>query len=181
MKVNIIELRDMIAAAVRQTVAEAKKPKLAAPRSEESISAERDRRLTGLPGYAHGDVLDMSKPLGRKNLAKRQGNANMGGWTSEGRIVEGPDVAPIKREFHRKIIDLLNKHPDMRNELYDLMHVFLRLVDLTGPQKYSRVNPEDHGLDDPSELDMVEQQREAVRLLVRRIVAEEIRVRRQSR
>lgn len=84
MKVSITEFRDMVAEAVRRTVREAKKkPRDVAPRSEESIAAERDRHVRGMPGYAHGDVLDMSKPLGKDNLAKRQGAANMGNWTSE--------------------------------------------------------------------------------------------------
>lgn len=79
----------MIAEAVRRTVVEAKKkPKLTAPQSEESILAQRDRHVRGLPGYAHGEVLDMSKPLGKKNLAKRQGAAGIGGWTSESRMSE---------------------------------------------------------------------------------------------
>lgn len=86
MKVSISELRDMVAEAVRRTVSEAKKkPKELPPQSEESVIAQRDRHVRALPGYAHGEVLDMSKPLGRKNRAKRQGASNMGNWTSESR------------------------------------------------------------------------------------------------
>ncbi|HEU5118679.1 MAG TPA: hypothetical protein VFT74_18945 [Isosphaeraceae bacterium] len=89
MKISISEFRDMIAEAVRRTVSEAKKkPKLTAPQSEESILAQRDRQVRGLPGYAHGEVLDMSKPLGKRNRAKKQGAANMGNWTSESRMSE---------------------------------------------------------------------------------------------
>lgn len=94
MKITITEFRDMLAEAVRRTVsehlAEARgKKKITAPRSEESIESERERRLRGLPGYANGEVLDMSKPLGKKNLAKKQGAANFGNWTSESARIEG--------------------------------------------------------------------------------------------
>ena len=74
----------MVAAAVKQTIAEAKKkPKILPQHSEESVAANRSRATKGLPGYAHSDVLDLSKPLGKKNLAKRQGATGMGNWTSE--------------------------------------------------------------------------------------------------
>ena len=183
-KVNIIELRDMVAAAVRQTVAEAKRPKLPAPRSEESIAAQRARRLTGLPGYEHGEVLDMSKPLGKKNLAKRQGAANMGGWTSESRLVEGIDG--LKAEFDKRLYTLLSKHPELNYELHKIAEVVGKIVSSRsdGPAHGDRgfprrdrgpVDPGENGLDDPGELG-IEQQREAVRHLIRRIVAEEIRV-----
>lgn len=85
MKITMTEFRDMVAEAVRRTVQEARKPKEVPPRSEESIAAQRDRQVRGLPGYAHGEVLDMSKPLGKRSRTKRQGAANMGGWTSESR------------------------------------------------------------------------------------------------
>jgi hypothetical protein len=85
MKITITEFRDMIAEAVRRTVQEARKPKEVPPRSEESVLAQRDRQVRALPGYAHGNVLDMSKPLGKRNRTKKQGAANIGGWTSESR------------------------------------------------------------------------------------------------
>lgn len=98
MKITLSEFRDIVAAAVRVVVAEAKKkPKEIAPRSEESVLAQRDRAVRGLhghshmnpPGYSHGgDSLDFVKPLGKKNLAKRQGASGMGNWTSEARRVE---------------------------------------------------------------------------------------------
>lgn len=103
MKITITEFRDMVAAAVRRTVAEARKPKEIASRSEESIQAQRDAQLRGLPGYAHGEVLDMSKPLGKRNRTKKQGASNMGNWTSESRLREAdgiedmPAVAPDSR------------------------------------------------------------------------------------
>ena len=83
MKLNIIELRDMVARAVRQTVREAKKAKLPAERSEESVIAQRDRQVRALPGYAHSVPLDMSKPLGKRSRTRRQGASNIGNWTSE--------------------------------------------------------------------------------------------------
>ena len=112
MKTSITEFRDMVAAAVRHTLAEAKrKPKEIAPRSEESIQAQRDAQLRGLPGYEHGEVLDLSKPLGKRNRAKKQGAANIGNWTSEsarhGTVVDvlesngiqGSDAAAIAEEI----------------------------------------------------------------------------------
>lgn len=111
MKVSITELRDMIAETVRKTVSEARKPKEIPQRSEESTLAQRDRHVRSLPGYAHGEVLDMSKPLGRKNLAKRQGAANMGNWTSEGptdararRLSEVLEAHGIPRESIGRIV-----------------------------------------------------------------------------
>ncbi len=89
MKVSIKELRDMVAEAVRRTVSEAKKkPKELPQHSEESVIAQRDRHVRALPGHAHGEVLDMAKPLGKRNLAKRQGAAGMGNWTSESKARE---------------------------------------------------------------------------------------------
>lgn len=85
MKITITEFRDMVAEAVRRTVQEARKPKEVPPRSEESVLSQRDRQVRGLPGYAHGNVLDMARPLGKRSRTKKQGAANMGGWTSESR------------------------------------------------------------------------------------------------
>ena len=85
MKLNIVELREMVAQAVRRTMREAKKAKLPAERSEESVAAQRDRHVRALPGYAHSKPLDMSKPLGKRSKVKRQGASNIGGWTSESR------------------------------------------------------------------------------------------------
>jgi hypothetical protein len=86
MKISIIELRDMVAKAVRQTVNEAKKkPKLTASRSAESNAAIKANATKGLPGYNHAEnnLLDMSKPLGKNNRAKMQGASGIGNWTSE--------------------------------------------------------------------------------------------------
>lgn len=106
MKVSITELRDMVAAAVRQTISEAKKkPKLAASQSEESIVAQRERQLTALPGYAHGEVLDMSKPLGKANLAKRQGATGIGNWTSEGLSPDSP--RDVRSEAIRALVRMI--------------------------------------------------------------------------
>lgn len=75
----------MVSQAVRKVVAEAaRKPKEVPSRSEESIMAQRDRHVRGLPGYAHGDLpLDMSTPLGKKSRTKRQGASGIGNWTTE--------------------------------------------------------------------------------------------------
>lgn len=92
MKISITELRDMVAEAVRRTLAEAPKkgskraPKDVPPRSEESEVEARDRHVRGMPGYMHSDVNDYSKPLGPANRAKKQGASNIGGWTSESTI-----------------------------------------------------------------------------------------------
>lgn len=192
MKITITEFRDMVAEAVRRTVREARKPKEVPPRSEESVLSQRDRQVRGLPGYAHGNVLDMSKPLGKRNRTKRQGAANMGGWTSEGRrIREGdsdnpgggvgsgdndPGDAEASRA-HRAQGD--SDRPTSR-----LMDILLANgVPFDRAQKIARqfrVNePAGQGLDDPSELG-IEERNEAVRRLVRMVVREEIRVRRGS-
>lgn len=89
MKISITELRDIVAAAVRQTLSEAPKkgskkaPKDIPMRSEEAELEVRDRAVRGMPGYAHSNVNDFSAPLGPLNRYKRQGAAGMGGWTSE--------------------------------------------------------------------------------------------------
>jgi len=106
MKVSITELRSMIVEAVRRTVSEAKKkPKLAAPQSEESINAARARQLQGLPGYQHGEVLDMSKPLGKANLLKRQGATGIGNWTSESLSPDSP--RDVKFEAIRALVRMI--------------------------------------------------------------------------
>jgi hypothetical protein len=178
MKISITELRDMVAQAVRRTVAEArKKTREVAPRSEESIQAQRDAQIRGLPGYAHGNVLDMSKPLGKRSRTKKQGAAGMGGWTSEGRR--------RMREDDTGDAEATQVHPqqgDLDRPSSMLMQVLQRNgVPFDKAQKIVsqfRVNdPAAHDLDDPSELG-IEERNEAVRRLVRMIVREEIRVRR---
>jgi len=108
MKISIMEFRDMIAEAVKRTVSEAKKkPKMAASRSEESINAERDRHVRGLPGYQHGghnDVLDLSEPLGPNSCTKKQGASNMGGWTSEQTELAGDQRVEAIRALVRMIV-----------------------------------------------------------------------------
>lgn len=177
MKINIMELRDMVATAVRQTIAEAKKkPKMAAPRSEESIEAQRKRQLTGLPGYAHGGVLDMSKPLGKRNLAKRQGAAGMGNWTSES-TVPGPSGGD---DVVQKIIATLVKsgmpHEKAARIAPELAYSVMApsTPGLAKAKPGNRmVDPAAHGMDDPAELG-IEAKHEAIRHLVRLVVAEEI-------
>ena len=168
MKISITEFRDMVAEAVRRVAAEAKKkPKLTAPQSEDAVLSKREREIRALPGYAHGEVLDMSKPLGRKNLAKRQGASGMGGWTSE-----ASDPGDTRAtQIHRDQGDF-DSVPG--SKVLDAM--LANGIPLEKAQKIMRqlsVDPVKNGLDDPSELG-IETKVEAVRHLVRMIVTEEI-------
>ncbi len=102
MKISITEFRDMVAEAVRRTVREAKKkPKELPQRSEESIEAQRERQ-TRATGYRHAAVLDMSRPLGKNNLAKKQGATGMGNWTSE-----SVDPSDLRVEAIRQLVRLI--------------------------------------------------------------------------
>jgi hypothetical protein len=89
MKISVTELRNIVAETVSRVLAEAPKkgskrpPKEVPPRSEEAELEQRDRHVRGLQGFAHSDVADFSRPLGPVNLYKKQGAANMGGWTAE--------------------------------------------------------------------------------------------------
>jgi len=168
MKVSITEFRDMVAEAVRRTLREAKKKDIP-QRSEESIAAERDRKIRALPGYAHGKVLDMSKPLGKRNLAKRQGASNMGNWTSESAL---PDMK-IDNDQWEAITKILAAQGMDRNTAIQTAAKILKT------QRHASVDPAQHGLDDPSALGIEAKriQVEAVRQLVRMIVDEEVRVR----
>ena len=89
MKVGIQELRDLVAEAVRRTLAEAPKkgskraPKLIPMHSEESEDEQRERMSRGLKGYALSDANDYARPLGPASVVKRQGASGMGGWTGE--------------------------------------------------------------------------------------------------
>ncbi len=91
MKVSILELREMVAQAIRLTLTEAKSkkkkvvPPLPPMRSKSSIDSQKERQIRALPGRTHGGVLDMSQPLGKKSLTKRQGASGIGGWTTESR------------------------------------------------------------------------------------------------
>ena len=86
MKLSIVELRDMVADVVAEALTEGRgrKPKEVPMRTPESVAAERDRKVRGMPGYFHSEANDFSRPLGPANLVKRQGQSGMGGWTSEG-------------------------------------------------------------------------------------------------
>jgi hypothetical protein len=190
MRINVIELRDMIATAVRQTIAEArKKPKIAAARSEESIAAQRERQLRGLPGHAHGRALDMSKPLGKRNLVKRQGASGMGNWTSEsrgGRAIRlnsdppgalptsspraargtapppaGPDIEAAHREFDRVLWGAAQADPGVRKHANDIARAFAQAMKVAAGSS-GNIGPEESN--------------EALRHLVRLIVSEEIRL-----
>jgi len=199
MKISITEFRDMVAEAVRRTVREAKrKPKEIAPRSEESILAQRDAMVRGLPGYAHGNVLDMAKPLGKRNKVKKQGASGMGNWTSEGRRMHesdpdnpggriGKDDYTGNDGTETKIRQGgLGRGPSKLSSMIDVMvsnGIPKEKAMSVAKQLISKMNhgmvddPKSHGMGDPSELG-IESRNEAVRRLVRMVVREEIRVRR---
>lgn len=80
MKLTITEVRNLVAEVVRETVSEAKKKKELAPRSEESVRAQRERQ-TRATGYSHEDAWDFSQPMGDANVVKKQGASGMGNWT----------------------------------------------------------------------------------------------------
>ena len=111
MNVSIVELRNMIAEAVKialreRRITEKKEPKLPAPRSEEEANAQIGRRTRALPGYTAGGQLDFSEPLGTNNRYKRQGASNIGTWTSESKDVDrGPEPARFK-----ELVDILTSH-----------------------------------------------------------------------
>jgi hypothetical protein len=170
MKVTITEFRSLLAEAVRQVVAEAKrKPKLHAPRSEESIADERDRQLRGLPGFHHSEPNSFAKPLGKRNIVKRQGAAGMGNWTSEALEPSGGSVKSKAQELmafckwsgmdQRKATEYVARYLKQNSPL---------------------VNPEDNGLDDPQDLgiESTPMANEGLKALVRMVVDEEVRVKR---
>jgi hypothetical protein len=184
-KLNIIELRDMVAQAVRQTVREAKKAKLPAERSEESVIAQRERQVRGLPGYAHSSPLDMSKPLGKRNRARRQGASNIGNWTSEsrGRPATGglpargqpgmaqrseptqtpaanADLRQLRQQFDRLLFTLRREKPEISYELDQIARVFNDFVQAVGGGAQQRSEA-------------------AVRKLIGMVVDEEVRVARR--
>lgn len=174
MKITITEFRDMVAEAVRRTVAEAKgKPKEVAPRSEESILAQRDAQVRGLPGYAHGNVLDMSRPLGKRNRAKKQGAANMGNWTSESR-----GGRALGRSGARSTASLTGDEPGIPGQpgADRTSSMLMQVLQRNGiPFDKAQRIVSQLRTDDPGAVGL-EAQSEAVRRLVRMIVREEIRV-----
>jgi len=170
MKLSIVELRDMVAEAVRRTVREAKKaPKLPAAQSEESVVAQRDRQVRGLPGYAHSTPLDMSKPLGPRNLVRRQGASNIGNWTSEatdvGRFTRPGRVSELLDILERSVAGL--RRLAGQNGEHDVREAQSALRELR--QTLQAMQIEGRGTAPMAE--------NAIRKLVRMIVAEEIRVR----
>lgn len=72
MKLTIEQLRHL----VMEEINEAKK------KSKKKAPEKKDVATTGT-GYKKDDLLDMSKPLGDKNLYKRQGASNFGPYTAE--------------------------------------------------------------------------------------------------
>ncbi len=171
MKITMTEFRDMVAEAVRRTVNEAKrKPREIAPRSEESILAQRDRQVRALPGYAHAEVLDMSKPLGKRSRTKKQGAAGMGGWTSEsrgGRPLGKPTPRPRPPEDHMQTSQQPSEMPTngASSRLMDILTTNGIPFD-----RAQRIAQQFQQSASP-----MEARTEAVRRLVRLVVREEIR------
>lgn len=88
MKLRITELRDLVADAVRRTVSEARaksRGKGIPSRTDESELARRSKATKGT-GYSHADKSNFSRPLGHKNLYRRQGASNLGNYTAESRL-----------------------------------------------------------------------------------------------
>lgn len=172
MKLNILELRDMVAQAVRQTMREAKKAKLPAERSEESVIAQRDRQVRGLPGFAHSKPLDMSKPLGKRSRTKRQGASNIGNWTSEAAFRHTPASA-----------DPVTNTPSGQRERF-IQVMVSNGVDPKLAKKIASQAIVDSGDDmgDPGQLGIDDRgiQERAIRKLVGMVVDEEVRVRRYA-
>ena len=163
MRVNVSELREMIAEAVRQTVREAKKAKEVPPVADEVIHAQRERMTRGLPGYALSKVLDMSKPLGRKSLPKRQGASNMGSWTSESVLREDESM----QSKVAVLVPILVQGGVPQDKAQELAK---KIVAQMNPATGGTT-----GLSNPSSLGM-----ESIRKLVRMVVGEEVRVARKA-
>lgn len=180
-KVNMLELREMIASAVRQTMQEAKK-KVIPQQSEETIEATREKKTRGLPGYTTSKTLDMSKPLGKRNRYKRQGAANMGNWTSESKINENAlddeetqtgDFSGIGRQAGQKLSAMVGTLVDNGVPSQKAIQIAKQLI---AKMQHGFVDdPAENGLDDPKELGL-EAKHEAIRRLVRLIVSEEIKL-----
>lgn len=83
MKVTLLEMRNMVAVAVRQALSEAKrKPKEIPAITPEAEAEQREKKIRAT-GYSFSNQNDYSKPLGKANRLKKQGAANFGNWTSE--------------------------------------------------------------------------------------------------
>ena len=104
MKVTMKELREMVQEAICRLgpLTEAKrKPKEVPSTTDKAKEAARERQVRAT-GYKHSDANDFSEPLGDRNLYKRQGASNMGGWTGV-----GPNSAGITAEAYlRKIREM---------------------------------------------------------------------------
>jgi hypothetical protein len=174
MKLNIIELRDMVARAVRQTLREAKKAKLPAERSEESIASQRDRQVRALPGYAHSTPLDMSKPLGKRSRTRRQGASNIGNWTSESAAHASKGMPHGRRQesLLSAINDVLVRHGLHHGDSMAAAREIMSVIRQN--PGHGMVDPASHGMDDPSELGVSSEA--AIRKLVGMVVDEEVRV-----
>ena len=105
MKVGIVELRNMVETAVRAAMNEAKKrgKSKEIPERTEKAEAERREKQVRATGYSHATSNDFQRPLGDKNLYKRQGASGMGGWTAEGREHLRKMVEMVVREEIRAL------------------------------------------------------------------------------
>lgn len=103
MKIDMVELRQLVSETLRRTLTEAKKRSAAEQaladargdgddkksddiqrHTEKAELLRRDKHVRGT-GYMHMNNGDFSKPLGTDNLYRRQGSSNFGGYTGESR------------------------------------------------------------------------------------------------
>lgn len=115
MKVGIVQLREMVATAVRAAVNEVKRrgpvrKKDIPPRTPEAEKARRERFVRALgpgggnnAGYLHSDANNFAEPLGDDSIYRRQGASGMGGWTGESRKHLQKMVEMVVREEIRAI------------------------------------------------------------------------------
>ncbi len=176
-KIDIGELREMVAAAVRTVVTEKKQRNTSGTevpqRSPESIAAQVNRAKRGLPGYQESDVNDFSLPLGKHSIVKRQGASGIGGWTSEGRLHEEDDRTAA-------IIQVLVSNGVPQEKAPQIAQQLAAKIQVTPMAAHGG----DTGLSDPSHLGLESRvQRRVyemqVRKLVRMIVREEVRAARR--
>lgn len=89
MRLDMAQLRRLVVGSIREMLSEAKKKggtkKEPIPNwTEKAELRRRDRAVRGT-GYSHSNSSDFSQPLGADNLYRRQGAANFGNYTAEGR------------------------------------------------------------------------------------------------
>lgn len=115
MKVGIVQLREMVASAVRAAVTEVRKrgpgrKKDIPPRTPEAEKARQERAIRALgpgggnnAGYQHSGPNNFAEPLGDDSIYRRQGASGMGGWTGESRRHLQKMVEMVVREEIRAI------------------------------------------------------------------------------